>query len=105
MIYECGDELKNAIGEQLGRFAIRTSSQANLRSAAVAITIVDVGMGADIPGIDVPHSWSNEAALLLTRRSEKLRNHRGNGHFQAVGSRLARRSTKRHCVKCTRKWV
>ena len=77
MLYACGDELKNAIGEQLGRFAIRTSSKANLRSAAVAITIVDVGMGADIPGIDVPHSWSNEAALLLTRRSEKLRNHPG----------------------------
>ena len=54
MIYECGDELKNAIGEQLDRFATRTSVQTELRSAAVAITIVDVGMGADIPGIDAP---------------------------------------------------
>ena len=81
MIYECGDELKNAIAEQLARFVIRKSTQADLRSAAVAITIVDVGMGADIPGIDVPHSWSNEAALLLTRRSEKLRNHPGQWAF------------------------
>ena len=28
-----------------------------------------------------PHSWSNEAALLLTRRSEKLRNHPGQWAF------------------------
>ena len=81
MSYECNDELQNAISKQLARFAIQTTSQADLSSAAVAITIVDVGMGADIPGIDVPNSWSNEAALLLTRRSEKLRNHPGQWAF------------------------
>jgi 8-oxo-dGTP pyrophosphatase MutT (NUDIX family) len=81
MNYECGDSLKNAISEQLARFFIRTSSEGDLRAAAVAITIVDAGIGADIPGIDDPQSWSNEAALLLTRRSEKLRNHPGQWAF------------------------
>jgi 8-oxo-dGTP pyrophosphatase MutT (NUDIX family) len=81
MSFQCDDELRHSITDQLLRFSKQTSTQPNLRSAAVALTIIDEGMGAEIAGIDAPDTWSNEAALLLTRRSEKLRNHPGQWAF------------------------
>ena len=48
-----------------------------LRQAAVALTITEVGPGADLPGLNQPEYWSSEPALILTRRSSQLRNHPG----------------------------
>ena len=48
-----------------------------LRQAAVALTITEVGPGADLPGLNQPEYWSSEPALILTRRSSHLRNHPG----------------------------
>jgi 8-oxo-dGTP pyrophosphatase MutT (NUDIX family) len=48
-----------------------------LRRAAVALTITDVGPGAGLPGIADPQGWSAEPALILTRRSQRLRSHPG----------------------------
>lgn len=45
--------------------------------AAVALAIIDEGMGADLAGMHRPATWSTEAALLLTRRSKHLRHHAG----------------------------
>ncbi len=47
------------------------------RQAAVAIAIIDEGSGADVPGLPRHTGWSTQAALLLTRRSARLRNHAG----------------------------
>ncbi|MDM0026317.1 NUDIX hydrolase [Variovorax saccharolyticus] len=48
-----------------------------LRPAAVALVLLEEGSGADLPGIARPPSWSDSPAILLTRRSEALRNHAG----------------------------
>lgn len=47
------------------------------RRAAVALTIVDEGMGADVPGIESASTWSDRPAMLLTRRAAGLRKHAG----------------------------
>ena len=45
--------------------------------AAVAIAVVEEGLGADLPGIVSPTRWSSQAALILTRRSAGLGSHAG----------------------------
>ena len=45
--------------------------------AAVALAIIDEGLGAELSGMPQHASWSMQAAVLLTRRSEHLRNHPG----------------------------
>ena len=48
-----------------------------LRHAAVCIAIIDQGHGADLPLLPTHRHWSDQAALLLTRRSGQLRSHAG----------------------------
>ncbi len=47
------------------------------RRAAVAVAVLEEGGGARLDGIAVPPHWSDEAALLLTRRAAGLRRHAG----------------------------
>lgn len=69
---------KSLIQENLQRFAIQhDSSQQAHRAAAVAVVIADEGEGAALPDFPRHSTWSTEAALLLTRRSGKLRHHAG----------------------------
>ena len=82
----CNETLKERITANLRAFDVRTASGSGIRRAAVAITVADEGSGADLPGIDDPDEWSGNAALLLTRRSSKLRNHPGQWAFP--GGRL-----------------
>ena len=46
-------------------------------AAAVALAVIDEGLGADLDGIAQPSAWSTQAALLLTRRARHLKNHAG----------------------------
>lgn len=78
---QCNDALRQTIIENLSTFEVRAATDASLRRAAVAITITDVGPGTDLPGIDDDDVWSSDAALLLTRRSQHLRNHPGQWAF------------------------
>ncbi|NOX50532.1 MAG: CoA pyrophosphatase [Gammaproteobacteria bacterium] len=77
----CDGTLHNKIKTNLDAFEVRTASATNLKSAAVAITVTDVGMGADVRGIEDENEWSYIAALMLTRRSAKLRHHPGQWAF------------------------
>ena len=88
-LYACTDQLCEAIKANLQTFRVQTTSQQaqkELRRAAVALTVTDVGPGADLPGIPHPEQWSAEPALILTRRSTKLRNHPG--QWALPGGRL-----------------
>lgn len=75
---ECNDVLKGQIRARLAGFEVRSAGQPDDHShAAVAITVADEAHGADLPGLDSHSEWQNRAALILTRRSSKLRNHPG----------------------------
>jgi 8-oxo-dGTP pyrophosphatase MutT (NUDIX family) len=78
---QCDDVLRRRIVENLNNFTVRPASDARLRRAAVAITITDVGPGAALPGLEDSLEWSDEAALILTRRSAHLRHHPGQWAF------------------------
>lgn len=82
----CNETLRERISANLQAFDVHTAIGSGIRRAAVAITVTDEGLGADLPGIDDPDEWSGNAALLLTRRSSKLRNHPGQWAFP--GGRL-----------------
>ena len=81
MTLQCDANLRDQIHERLSNFDVQLAEDNSLREAGVAVLITDVGMGPDLPGIENPTAWSNEACLLLTRRSEKLRNHPGQWSF------------------------
>ncbi len=81
-LMDCSPQLRTQVALCLDGFAPQfyepdVAEAESLRTAAVALTITDVGAGADLPGIEQPASWSDESALILTRRSSKLRNHPG----------------------------
>lgn len=72
--------------DKLAGFALQTLPTTGLRRAAVALAVTQAGHGADL--VDLPsHShWSTDAALLLTRRAAKLRQHAG--QWALPGGRL-----------------
>ena len=78
---QCDDSLKARIEAHLEGFEIKRSQDSDLRRAAVAVVVTDVGPGTDLPGIDDDDGWSSIAALMLTRRSGKLREHPGQWAF------------------------
>ena len=54
---------------------------AALRPAAVAVLVTELGFGAQVGGLPEFAQWQDTAALLLTRRSQKLRHHPGQWAF------------------------
>lgn len=77
----CDDELRESIRRNLADFDVRKAPQGDDHRAAVALLVTDVGVGPDLPGFDTPTEWCADAALMLTRRSESLRNHPGQWAF------------------------
>ena len=78
---ECNDHLRQSIAQRLQGFERHEAAGAGMRKAAVAVCVTEVGPGAGLPGINDIQGWSNQAALMLTRRSQKLRNHPGQWAF------------------------
>lgn len=73
----CDDTLKRRIERHLQGFRVRAASAGAGRGAAVAVAVTDGGYGADLSGLARFDEWQSHAALVLTRRSSKLRNHPG----------------------------
>jgi 8-oxo-dGTP pyrophosphatase MutT (NUDIX family) len=86
LAHELSHELKETIRDRLAEFPVRRASVDDAHHAAVAITLIDTGFGADLPGLPRHQSWQSSAALLLTRRSAQLRKHAGQWAFP--GGRL-----------------
>lgn len=77
----CDQSLKQTLQEHLSAFPVRRSDDPDARRAAVAVTVVDEGHGADLPGLPVFQEPSGNAALMLTRRSSGLADHPGQWAF------------------------
>ena len=82
----CDDELKARIAANLAAFDPIENKVEDARHAAVAITVTDAGFGPNLSGLPQFDAWQPDAALVLTKRSAKLRNHAG--QWALPGGRL-----------------
>jgi 8-oxo-dGTP pyrophosphatase MutT (NUDIX family) len=71
----CDDSLREHIRHKLSSFELQRADPGAHRVAAVAVAVAEEGDGARLDGIASPAEWSQEAALILTRRALSLRNH------------------------------
>lgn len=71
------EELRTLVIDRLGGFRRRAHVVDDRHHAAVTLTLVELGHGADVEGLSNPGDWSDEAALVLTRRAASLRRHAG----------------------------
>ena len=85
-LMECDNRLLELISDNLAGFDASDAEVDDAHHAAVAITVTDVGPGADLPGLSGTGGWQSQAGLLLTRRSARLRKHAGQWAFP--GGRL-----------------
>lgn len=63
--------------ERLQRVPLRALDGTGLRRAAVAVTVIEAGHGAEVEGMPHHDVWSTASALLLTKRASDLRAHAG----------------------------
>lgn len=77
----CDLSLKQMLQDHLSAFQVRHSDDRDARRAAVAVTVVDEGHGADLHGLPAFEEPSGNAALMLTRRSSSLADHPGQWAF------------------------
>jgi mutator protein MutT len=70
-------QLKQRIVRHLQAFVVHSAANAAPHAAAVAVAITDEGHGAELAGLPESLRWSERAALVLTRRSGRLRSHAG----------------------------
>jgi len=73
----CTDALRDALRARLASWPVQVHAGPALRHAAVALVVVEEGHGAGLDGLPVHTSWSDNAALLLTRRAHSMRQHAG----------------------------
>lgn len=71
------ETLRARVRRSLDAWDVRRAPHGPQSAAAVALTLVEEGPGADVPGLAKPQGWSRAAAVLLTRRAESLNNHAG----------------------------
>jgi 8-oxo-dGTP pyrophosphatase MutT (NUDIX family) len=69
--------LKALIQKNLGSFQVQALVGDGQHAAAVALAVTETGHGANLSGLPESAIWETHAALILTRRSAKLRNHAG----------------------------
>jgi len=74
----CNDQLRRRLSANLDRFPVRSGRvAAGKRAAAVALTIVQAAGPPDLAGVAFAPGWEDHAAIVLTRRSAKLKKHAG----------------------------
>ncbi|MEE4360776.1 MAG: CoA pyrophosphatase [Pseudomonadales bacterium] len=78
--------LRERVAARLARFEVVSHPVDDHHHAAVTLTIVEAGHGADLEGLPSHAQWQPHAALLLTRRAATLRRHAG--QWALPGGRL-----------------
>jgi mutator protein MutT len=78
--------LRSRVRERLLAFPVQRLAVGTRRAAAVAVALIEEGHGAAISGVPTPFAWSQDAAVLLTRRAEALSSH--GGQWALPGGRL-----------------
>lgn len=71
------DTLRARIGAALAGFVRLQAAAGPQQPAAVALTLIEEGTGAQLAHVSAPTGWSRQAAVLLTRRAADLRAHAG----------------------------
>lgn len=75
---ECDEIFRAQVARNLESLeVISHDPDENLRRAAVAVVVCDLAHGADVTGLPRYTEHQTSAALLLTKRSSKLRRHAG----------------------------
>jgi len=74
---DCTDSLRATIARHLAGFSVNRADDTGVRAAAVAVAVTDECFGADLEGMPRHAERRPGAALILTRRSSKLRSHPG----------------------------
>lgn len=77
MRLDCDDDLRTTVKARLDNFERHAAADETKTAAAVALPIVEHGHGADVGGMPAFEAWQRDAALLLTRRSSRLKDHPG----------------------------
>ena len=78
--FVCDQGLRTLVAERLRAFDTHREVMVG-KGSAVALTITDAGHGGNVPGLADHTNWSNEAALIMTRRATGLRSHAGQWAF------------------------
>lgn len=78
----CNRQFKSELRRRISEFEVRSATlpQGGV-SAAVAVIVTDLGFGAELSGMPVFTQRQSDSALLLTRRSAKLKRHSGQWAF------------------------
>jgi 8-oxo-dGTP pyrophosphatase MutT (NUDIX family) len=77
----CDPSLHRHISANLKKFNIQKHDRKCVKRAAVAITIVEAGLGTDVYGLTPYDEWRRNAALILTKRAAKMKKHSGQWAF------------------------
>jgi len=77
----CDHAFYRFISENLQRFNFLKHERGRVKQAAVAVTVVAAAYGTDVYGLKRYGQWSNDAALILTKRASVLKKHSGQWAF------------------------
>ena len=80
------DSLRERLVQRLATWPVQAIVEGGRARAAVALTLVHAGLGADLAGFEAHARWSDTAALLLTRRPAHMKRHAG--QWALPGGRL-----------------
>lgn len=80
-VRRCDNNFRQLVEANLAAFVVDAANDPQARAAAVAVMVVDGGHGADLRGMPRHDDWQDHAALVLTRRSSRLRSHAGQWAF------------------------
>ncbi len=78
--FRCDQDLRARIGERLHAFDRHREAMVG-KGSAVALAISDAGHGGNVPGLAMHEAWSDDAAIIMTRRASNLRTHAGQWAF------------------------